>query len=91
MACRSWTPLYLQTLRPACSQEVPDHPNPRPPPGQPEASAWKPQRGAQPIGALVSCAHKPAKFPPIKHILMGGGTGPCFPVKPERRGWGHFH
>lgn len=48
------------------------------------------QRGAQPTGALLFCGYKTGQFPPIKHILIGG-TPPCFPVKPERRGWECFN
>lgn len=52
--------------------------------------AWAGEGGP---GALVARWPKPAESghgPPARHSLIGGGTGPCFPVKPERRGWGRF-
>ena len=70
---------------------------PPPPPPPPPARAGGslslegPDEGEPgPLGPCVLCPQT-RQLPPIKHILMGGGTGPCFPVKPERRGWGHFH
>lgn len=85
--------LPLPPLRPVTWRHLRRHnPHPHLQPEQVEGRAWEPQtKGRLACWAPEPCTHKSSQFPPIEHILTGGGTRPCFPVKPERRGWGHFH
>lgn len=92
---RSLAPLFIQIApscppqRPACHLEAP--PGPHLQPEQVEGAAWKRTEGHMAhAGPRLLCLQI-QPFPATKHILTGGGTGPCFPVEPERRGWGRFH
>lgn len=91
---RSLVPLFIQITpscppqRQVCQLEAP--PCPHLQPEQVEGSAWKHTEGYMAHGGprLLCLGSSPSQLP---NSLTGGGSGPYFPVEPERRGWGRFH